>query len=47
MPISQQRLIERGYNQALLLAEHLAKQLNVPIWQPILRREQQHQKGLN
>lgn len=47
MPISQQRLIERGYNQALLLAEHLAKQLNVPIWQPILRQDQQHQKGLN
>ncbi|MHA3048769.1 ComF family protein [Acinetobacter sp. ANC 4641] len=47
MPISQQRLIERGYNQALLLAEHLAKKLNVPIWQPILRQDQQHQKGLN
>lgn len=47
MPISPQRLIERGYNQALLLAEHLAKQLNVPIWQPILRQDQQHQKGLN
>ncbi|MHA3079380.1 ComF family protein [Acinetobacter sp. ANC 5502] len=47
MPISQQRLIERGYNQALLLAEHLAQRLNVPIWQPILRQDQQHQKGLN
>lgn len=47
MPISQQRLIERGYNQSLLLAEHVSQQLNVPIWQPIIRQDQQHQKGLN
>lgn len=47
MPISQQRLIERGYNQALLLAEPIAKQLNVPIWQPVLRQDQHRQKGLN
>ncbi|ENX49933.1 ComF family protein [Acinetobacter ursingii] len=47
MPISDARLIERGYNQSLLLAQQLAKKLNVPIWQPIHRLEQHSQKGLN
>lgn len=47
MPISTTRLAERGYNQAMLLAQHLAQQLNVPIWQPITRLEQHSQKGLS
>ena len=47
MPISQERLVERGYNQALLLAQHLSKELNIPIWQPIYRVHEHHQKGLN
>ena len=46
MPISNERLIERGYNQALLLAKLYAKQLNVPIWQPVQRLHQHSQKGL-
>lgn len=47
MPISSKRLIERGYNQALLLAEHLSKSLHVPVWQPVERLEQHSQKGLS
>lgn len=47
MPISTERLVERGYNQSLVLAKHVAKQLNVPIWQPIIRRSQHSQKGLS
>lgn len=47
MPISESRLIERGFNQSHILAEHLAKLLNVPIWQPILRHAEHSQKGLN
>lgn len=46
MPISEVRLIERGFNQSYLLAEQLAKHLNIPIWQPIVRRAEHSQKGL-
>lgn len=46
MPISTTRLIERGYNQSMLLAQHLSKVLQIPIWQPIIRLEHHHQKGL-
>lgn len=46
-PISTQRLAERGYNQSLVLAKHVAKQLHVPIWQPITRLKQHSQKGLS
>lgn len=47
MPISRERLIERGYNQSLLLAKTLARELNVPVWQPVLRQAQHAQKGLS
>lgn len=47
MPISNERLIERGFNQTLVLAKVLAKHLNIPIWQPISRTHQHSQKGLN
>lgn len=47
MPISTERLVERGYNQSLLIAKHIAKRLNVPIWQPIERLKQHSQKGLS
>ena len=46
MPISNQRLAERGYNQSLVLGKILAKQLNLPIWQPVTRLQQHSQKGL-
>ena len=47
MPISSQRLAERGYNQSLVLAKILAKQLNIPVWQPVARLVQHSQKGLS
>ncbi|AOA57244.1 ComF family protein [Acinetobacter larvae] len=47
MPISKQRLIERGYNQSLYLAQRLAKHWGCAIWQPIHRHAEQRQKGLN
>lgn len=47
MPISNQRLIDRGYNQSLLVAKILSKKLNIPIWQPIQRQHQHSQKGLS
>ena len=47
MPISQERLIERGFNQSVVIAQQLARQLNVPVWQPIIRQHQHAQKGLS
>ena len=47
MPISHQRLAERGYNQSLVVAKILAKQLNIPVWQPVARLAQHSQKGLS
>lgn len=47
MPISKQRLIERGYNQMLLITQIVAQQLKLPIWQPIIRSAQHAQKGLS
>ncbi len=47
MPISEKRLVERGYNQALILANSLSQHLNIPVWQPIQRQVQHSQKGLN
>ena len=47
MPISNERLRERGYNQSLIVAKIMAKQLNIPIWQPLIRLQQHSQKGLS
>lgn len=47
MPISTERLCERGYNQSLLLAQTLCSHLKLPIWQPVERLKQHSQKGLN
>ena len=47
MPISTRRLLERGYNQSLVLAKIMAKQMNVPVWQPVSRLQQHSQKGLS
>ncbi|MDV8151733.1 phosphoribosyltransferase family protein [Acinetobacter pittii] len=46
MPISNQRLIERGFNQSLLLANILSRYLKIPVWQPIQRLNEHSQKGL-
>ena len=45
MPISTERLIERGYNQSLVIAKILARELNVPVWQPVIRLAQHSQKA--
>lgn len=47
MPISTDRLVERGFNQSLLLAQGLAQTLNIPVWQPVRRLAQHSQKGLS
>lgn len=47
MPISEQRLIERGFNQSLVLARELSRYLDIPIWQPVIRLDARHQKGLS
>lgn len=39
MPLSAQRLRERGYNQAEVLARALAPHWQVPVWRDVLRRE--------
>lgn len=47
MPISNERLAERGYNQMLIIAKMLAAELNIPVWQPVIRLAQHSQKGLS
>ena len=47
MPISVERLKDRGYNQMLLVAQMMAKQLRIPVWQPVIRQAQHAQKGLS
>lgn len=47
MPISTERLIERGYNQMLIIANIMAKELKIPVWQPVIRAAQHSQKGLS
>ncbi|TCM70866.1 ComF family protein [Acinetobacter calcoaceticus] len=47
MPISTQRLVERGFNQMLIIAHIISKQLKLPIWQPVIRSAQHAQKGLS
>ena len=47
MPISNQKLKQRGYNQAQLLAKIIAKKYNIPLWFPIQRTAEHSQKGLD
>ena len=47
MPISVERLKDRGYNQMLLVAQMMAMQLGIPVWQPVIRQAQHAQKGLS
>ncbi|AYA03613.1 ComF family protein [Acinetobacter sp. WCHAc010034] len=47
MPVSLERLNQRGYNQSLLLAKDLAQHLQLPVWQPVQRLKQHAQKGLS
>ncbi len=47
MPISLEKLADRGYNQSLQIAKGLAAHLQLPIWQPVERLQQHSQKGLS
>lgn len=47
MPISIERLKERGYNQMLIIAKLMARELKIPVWQPVIRAAQHSQKGLS
>lgn len=47
VPMSPQRLKTRGYNQALLLAQQLSKQWNIPLWQPMTRLDRPPQQALS
>lgn len=47
MPISTERLKERGYNQMLIIAKIMAIELKIPVWQPVIRAAQHSQKGLS
>ncbi len=47
MPISSERLADRGYNQMLIIANIMSKKLNIPVWQPVIRAAQHSQKGLS
>jgi ComF family protein len=46
-PMSPQRLKTRGYNQALLLAQQLSKQWDIPVWQPLARLDRPAQQTLS
>lgn len=47
VPLSAQRLKQRGFNQALLLAKQLSKHWQIPIWQPLNRNHTVAQQHLN
>jgi ComF family protein len=48
VPISFSRWIERGYNQSLLMADEMAKFLNIPVWDLLKRQSGDFsQAGLN
>lgn len=47
MPISAQRLSQRGFNQSLLLATALAKHWKIPVWQPVHKHHHLPQQGLS
>lgn len=48
VPLHRQRLLQRGYNQAALLAGAVGKELALPVREPLKRvKETQSQTGLN
>lgn len=47
MPMATERLIERGFNQILLLAQVLSRQWRLPLWQPVQRQSRHSQRGLS
>lgn len=47
MPISTEKLIQRGFSQTHLLAKILARHWQLPIWQPIIRQHGESQRNLD
>lgn len=47
VPLSDQRLRERGFNQSLLLARQLSKHWKIPVWQPLQRQHRVAQQHLD
>ncbi len=49
VPLTKKRLIERGFNQSLLIARHLSENLNIPLAATLLEktRETEHQSLLS
>lgn len=47
IPLSQQKLASRGFNQSLLLAQQLSKHWNIPLWQPLERHAGLAQRQLS
>ncbi len=47
MPISNEKLIQRGFHHTFLLAQALSKIWHIPVWQPISRHDGKKQRGLS
>jgi ComF family protein len=47
VPMSHARLVERGFNQTLLLAKQLSKHWQIPVWQPIEKQHRPAQQQLD
>ncbi len=49
VPVSEERMKERGFNQSLILAEYLSEKTGVPIYDDVVykKRETEHQVGLS
>lgn len=48
VPTTKSRLIKRGFNPVLVLAKFLAYHWQIPLWQGVLRVDNEvHQRGLN
>ena len=48
VPISDTKLEKRGFNQAMIIGEHLSKLLSIPLWDCLIRiRDTKEQYGLD
>lgn len=47
VPSSPEKLVTRGFNPTLLLAQQLSKAWQIPLWQPLKRHHTPPQQGLS
>lgn len=47
VPSSPEKLVTRGFNPTLLLAQQLSKMWQIPLWQPLNRHHRPPQQGLS